>query len=142
MKTLNLYFKIATYLSITCWSFLIFFPKWSATNDYVILIIVAMLCSLYGYLLFFKKNHDDTVYPKGSFSTLEGVANLFKNPKGVLIGWVHYMAFDLMIGLYIKAEATQIGMSHWLQIPCFILALLFGPMGLLLFFVLKVMYLN
>jgi uncharacterized membrane protein YhdT len=139
MKTLNLYFKISTYLAISCWLFLIFFPKLSFTNNYVVLIIVALLCSLYGFLLF-KKNHDDTVYPKGSFSTLEGICNLFKNPKGVLIGWIHYLAFDLMVGLYIKGQAMEIGIPHWIQIPCFLLTLLFGPLGLLLFFLIRMFY--
>ncbi len=139
MKSLNFYFKSATYLAILCWTFLIALPDFSLTNEFVLLICVSLLAVLYGYLLFFKKNHDETIYPKGNFSTLEGVCNLFKNPKGVLIGWIHYLAFDLMIGLYIKHEAINIGMSHWLQIPCFLLTFIFGPLGLLLFFVLKLM---
>jgi hypothetical protein len=140
MKTLNLYFKVASYLAISCWLLLVFFPKFTLTNTYVILITVGLLCTLYGYLLFIKKNHDNTVYPKGNFSTLEGVINLFKNPRAVLVGWIHYLAFDLMVGLYIKFEATQLGMSHWLQIPCFIFTLFFGPLGLLLFFILKFLF--
>ncbi len=137
MKKLNLYFKSATFLAFISWIILIFFPNFSLTNEFILLISVALLSVLYGYLLFFKKNHDETVYPIGSFSSLEGVCNLFKNPKGVLIGWIHYLAFDLMIGLFIKHEALSIGMSHWLQIPCFLLTFIFGPLGLLLFFVLK-----
>lgn len=137
MKELNLYFKTSTYLAISCWLFLILFPKLSFTNQYVILISVGLLSALYVYLLFIKKNYDDTIYPKGSFSNLEGICNLFQNPRGVLVGWIHYLAFDLMIGLYIKSQASEIEMSHWFQIPCFILTLLFGPLGLLLFFILK-----
>jgi hypothetical protein len=142
MKTLNFYFKAATYLAISCWLVLILFPTFSMTNTYVILIAIGLLCGLYGYLLFIKKNHDDTIYPKGNFSTLEGVVNLFKNPRGVLVGWIHYLAFDLMVGLYIKQEATQLNIPHGWQIPCFLLTLLFGPLGLLLFFVIKLYYLQ
>jgi hypothetical protein len=142
MKTLNLFFKASNYIAIACWIFLIFFPTLSITYHFVILIVVAMLCILYGYLLFIQKNYDDTIYPKGNFSTLEGVTNLFKNPKAVLAGWIHYLAFDLMVGLYIKSAATELGITHWLQIPCYILALLFGPLGLLMFFILKLFYVN
>jgi Domain of unknown function (DUF4281) len=137
MKTLEIYFKSATLLAVSCWLLLILFPSFSYSNQYVILVAVALLAVSYGYLLFFRKNHDATIYPKGNFSTLQGVSNLFLNPKGVLIGWIHYLAFDLMVGLYIKQEATTLGMSHWLQIPCFILTLVFGPLGLLLFFILR-----
>jgi Domain of unknown function (DUF4281) len=136
MKTLELFFKSATFLAVSCWILLIVFPGFSHSNQYIILIVVALLATLYGYLLFFRKNQDATIYPKGNFSTLKGVCNLFLNPKGVLIGWIHYLAFDLM-GLYIKQEASNIGLSHWLQIPCFILTLIFGPLGLLLFFILR-----
>ncbi len=138
MKTLNIYFKFATALAFVGWLFLIFFPSFSQLVELVVFIIVGLLGLVYGYLLFFKKNNDTTIYPKGSFSSLEGVINLFKNPKGVLIGWVHYLAFDLMIGLYIKQEAMSIGMSHWLQIPFFLLTFILGPLGLLLFFCLKI----
>jgi uncharacterized membrane protein YhdT len=140
MKELNFYFKASSYLAISCWLFLILFPNVSFTYNYVLLSSIALLCFLYGFLLFFKANHDKTEYPKGNFSSLEGVCNLFKNPKGVLIGWIHYLAFDLMVGLYIKTEATQLGIPHWLQIPCFILTLIFGPLGLLLFFLIKIIY--
>jgi hypothetical protein len=34
----------------------------------------------------------------GGFSTLAGVAVLFSNPWLLLAGWVHYLAFDLLIG--------------------------------------------
>ncbi len=137
MKTLNIYFKTSTVFAFIAWSLLIFFPNSHFTNEVVILIIVSLLSILYGYLLIFQKNHDDTIYPKGSFSSLDGVVDLFKNPKGVLIGWIHYLAFDLMVGLYIQKEATSIGMSHWLQIPCFLLTFIFGPLGFLLFIILK-----
>jgi Domain of unknown function (DUF4281) len=137
MKSLNFYFKASSYLAMSCWTFIIFFPTLSFTYHFALLSSIGLLCFLYGFLLIFKGNHDETQYPKGNFSSLEGVCNLFKNPKSVLIGWIHYLAFDLMVGLYIKNEATQLGISHWLQIPCFILTFIFGPLGLLLFFIVK-----
>ncbi len=137
MKTLNFYFKASSYLAMFCWTFIIFFPTLSFTYHFALLSSIGLLCFLYGFLLIFKSNHDETEYPKGNFSSLEGVCNLFKNSKSVLIGWIHYLAFDLMVGLYIKNQATQLGISHWLQIPCFILTFIFGPLGLLLFFIVK-----
>jgi hypothetical protein len=91
------------------------------------------------YILFIHKNIEGEKYPKGNFFDLKGVMNLFKNPKSVLGGWVHYLAFDLMVGLYIKTQGNAIGMSHWLQIPCFLLAFMFGPAGYLLFSILHVL---
>jgi Domain of unknown function (DUF4281) len=137
MRTLSLLFKIATYVAFFGWVLLLFLPNWEYTNFAVKNIITILLSVLYVYLIFFRKNIPDVKYPKGGFATLAGVMNLFTNPKGVLAGWVHYLAFDLLVGLYIKSEATTIGMSHWWQIPCFLLAFMFGPAGYLLFFMLS-----
>jgi hypothetical protein len=43
----------------------------------------------------------------------------------------------LMLGIYIKTQANEIGMSHFLQIPCFILTFMLGPVGYLLFVILQ-----
>jgi Domain of unknown function (DUF4281) len=137
MKTLSLYFKIATYLACLGWAILLFLPNWDHANFLIKSVVVVLLSMLYIYLLFFRKNIPGEIYPKGGFTTLKGVMNLFTNPKGVLAGWVHYLAFDLLVGVYIKTEAQSIGMSHWWQIPCFLLAFMFGPAGYLLFFILS-----
>jgi hypothetical protein len=52
-------------------------------------------------------------------------------------GWVHYLAFDLMTGLFIKRNALKHGISHWLLIPCLFLTFMFGPIGLLLYFLIR-----
>ena len=137
MKKLKLLFRIATGIAFIGWIVLIGFPNWEYANKFIMSTSVFLLCLLYSYLLIIVKNPTDEVYPKGNFSSLEGVINLFKNPKSVLIGWVHYLAFDLMIGIYIKNTANAEFISHWWQIPCFILTLLFGPIGLLLFFIIE-----
>eukprot|EP00904_Undaria_pinnatifida_P014013 jgi/Undpi1/9742/HiC_scaffold_27.g12198.m1 len=35
------------------------------------------------------------------FSTLDGVTSLFVNPAAVLPAWVHYCAFDVIVGNYL-----------------------------------------
>ena len=37
---------------------------------------------------------------EGSFSSLQGVAALFENPWLLLAGWTHYLAFDLLVGVW------------------------------------------
>ena len=54
---------------------------------------------------------------------------LFKDPKAVLAGWIHYLAFDLFVGLWITQDAIKIGLNRWLLIPVQILTFMFGPVG-------------
>ena len=141
MKALSLQYKLVNSIAFICWLCLIFLPNFKLIDTLIAQVVVIGLALFYSYLLFVKKDIAGAVYPKGNFTTLEGVVNLFKNPRGVLVGWVHYLAFDLLVGLHIKASANAMGMSHWVQIPCFILTLFFGPLGYLLFFILnKLLY--
>jgi len=53
---------------------------------------------------------------------------------GLVAGWIHYLAFDLFVGLWIATEADKAGISRWLQAPILVATFMFGPIGLLLFF--------
>ena len=46
---------------------------------------------------------------------------------------MHYLAFDLFVGLWIAGRADEIGMSRWLQAPILFTTFMFGPAGLLIF---------
>jgi Domain of unknown function (DUF4281) len=75
---------------------------------------------------------------QGGFGTLEGVAELFSNRWLLLAGWIHYLAFDLFIGSWEVRDAQALGISHFIVIPCLVLTFLFGPAGLLLYFIIRV----
>lgn len=138
MKTFNHFFKVSSYLALMGWVILIGFPSWQLGRELVIGFIAILLCFIYSYLVFFGKRHDDPAQKiRGSFWSLKGVMGLFQSPRAVLAGWIHYLAFDLMIGLYILNDAAVHNIIHWMLIPCLILTLLFGPAGLLAYFILR-----
>jgi hypothetical protein len=74
----------------------------------------------------------------GSFRTLAGVGALFRNDWLLLAGWVHYLAFDLFVGAWEVRDSQALGISHWIVIPCLALTFLFGPAGLLLYFLVRI----
>ena len=69
----------------------------------------------------------------GSFSTLHGVPALFTNQWLLLAGWLHYLAFDMLIGTWEARDAAARGVPHLLLVPCLFLTLMFGPAGWLLY---------
>lgn len=71
---------------------------------------------------------------KGGFGSLAGVAALFENRWLLLVGWIHYLAFDLFTGAWEVRDAGERGISHWLVVPCLGLTFMFGPVGLLAYF--------
>src|SRR3546814_19855102 len=65
------------------------------------------------------------------FTSLAGVMALFATKGGMLVGWVHYLAFDLFAGMWIARDDAQKGFSRLVQFPFLVLTLLAGPVGLL-----------
>ncbi|GAA5315147.1 MAG: ABA4-like family protein [Candidatus Pelagadaptatus aseana] len=137
MKTLANLFKVSNYTALLGWVVLASLPLWPYGVEMVIMTIVLLLCVVYTYLIFFARKLDQGEPVRGSFWSLKGVMSLFKSPRVVLAGWVHYLAFDLMIGLFIAVDAARVDINHWHLIPTLFLTLMFGPAGLLSYFILK-----
>lgn len=76
---------------------------------------------------------------EGDFNSLAGVASLFRDPWILLAGWVHYLAFDLLIGVWEARDAAARQLSPWVVVPCLLLTFLFGPAGWLLYQVVRSM---
>lgn len=72
-----------------------------------------------------------------SFSTLAGVTALFSLPGNVMMGWTHYLAFDLFVGSWEVEDAGKRGVPHWLVLPCLFFTLMLGPVGFGLYFLLR-----
>jgi hypothetical protein len=65
----------------------------------------------------------------GGFSSLEDVALLFTNRWALLAGWLHYLAFDLLVGCWEVRDARDRRVPQWLVVPCLFLTFMFGPAG-------------
>jgi hypothetical protein len=75
--------------------------------------------------------------PGGGFGSLQAVGTLFSSPGVLLAGWVHYLAFDLLVGRWAVDDAQALGLHALLVLPCLFLIFMFGPAGWLLYVVLR-----
>ncbi|MCZ8103180.1 MAG: ABA4-like family protein [Burkholderiaceae bacterium] len=74
---------------------------------------------------------------QGGFDSLGSVAKLFESRWLLLAGWVHYLAFDLLVGAWQFRTARREHIAHLLLLPCLLATFLFGPAGYLLFQLLR-----
>jgi len=74
------------------------------------------------------------------FGSLGAIRDLFANDSALAAGWLHYLAFDLFIGTWEAEDAERSGVPALLLVPCLALTFLFGPVGLLLYFVLRLTF--
>ena len=127
-------FQYANQFVMVGWLLLIIAPKWQWTKRIVLSGGIAMVLAVVYLVLFIN---DIENFDVNSFSTLEGVMNLFTVPEAVLMGWVHYLAFDLFIGMWEVTNAQRHEISHWLVIPCLLLTFMLGPIGLLTYIIVR-----
>jgi hypothetical protein len=119
-------FSIANLTALVSWLLLVLVPR----QRWVLIVtrtVPLMLAALYSGLI---ASHWGG---PGGFSSLADVALLFSNPWLLLAGWVHYLAFDLLVGSWEVEDARSRGIAHLLVVPCLILTFLFGPAGWLLY---------
>ena len=124
-------FQYANTTALICWLVLVLVPKRAA--PVLRLVVPALLAVLYIWALATAPKN-----PDGGFGSLVQVKALFSQDRAVLAGWVHYLAFDLFIGCWEVMDAQQRGIKHLMVVPCLALTFMFGPAGLLLYFVLRV----
>jgi hypothetical protein len=126
-------FSFANSFVLLGWILLIFLPKWKHTQTIILNGIIVLFSILYTYLLL----KDIAGFSMDSFSTLANVKALFQNDNAVAMGWIHYLAFDLFVGAYIVKKSQQLQISRWLYTLTLPFTFMFGPVGYLLFFILK-----
>jgi hypothetical protein len=121
-------FTLANTMALLAWMVLMVSPlHWAWPQR--LAVAVALLLAM-GYAALVGTYISRT---QGSFATLAGVASLFQHPGILLAGWVHYLAFDLLVGTWERDEARRIGLARWLLVPCQFVTFMFGPIGWLLF---------
>jgi hypothetical protein len=69
--------------------------------------------------------------------SIEGLRALFMSDGGIVLGWTHYLAFDLFVGLWVARDADSKGFSRLVQLPVLFLVLMVGPIGLLVWLVVR-----
>ena len=71
------------------------------------------------------------------FTTLAGVQALFDSQGGATIGWIHYLAFDLLVGIWVARNADRHGYLRIVQIPILFFVFMAGPLGLIMYLILR-----
>ncbi|RJY10123.1 ABA4-like family protein [Aurantiacibacter aquimixticola] len=138
----DLAFNIAQGWTILMWAVLILAPRTQLVQTVIFYAGAGLLC--FAYALFMALVLTGAVDPAatgegggGGFTTIEGVRALFASDGGVTIGWIHYLAFDLFVGLWIGRDADHKGFSRWVQAPVLVLTLMAGPAGLLVWIAIR-----
>jgi len=131
-------FSLVSTSVLPAWALLILTPRWSVTEKLVhSMLWPVAIGALYVWSLIlaigFGMGSEGT-----NFTTIEGVRAIFASDIGVVTGWAHFLVFDLFVGAWEARDARRRGFHHGLLIPCLLLTFMLGPVGLMLYLLLRV----
>ena len=125
-------YSFANTFALIPWILMLVAPRWKWTRNIIFSFVFCLFfAALYVFLMFSYASE------MGDFNTLEGIAAMFGIKEFALIGWMHYLAFDLFVGSWELQDAQKIGLKHYLLVPCLLLTLFMGPIGLLLYLIIR-----
>ena len=120
-------FTFVHVVALAGWALLFLAPRGPRVAAYVLYLCVGLLCLIYAVMFASELR----AIAGGDFLSIEGIRSLFASDSGIVIGWTHYLAFDLFIGQWIAKDADHKGYSRLAQTPILLLTLVAGPIGLL-----------
>ncbi len=127
-------FSIVGMIAMPMWILMIFLPTWKVTKLLIKFKVVPLILSFI-YAIYIVQ----ALFIGGmmDFGSLASVMKLFTEENAVLAGWVHYLAFDLLIGMWMLHQNKTLRIHQLLMAPCLLGTFMFGPIGFLLFMVIK-----
>ncbi|MGO4617441.1 ABA4-like family protein [Nocardia sp. 2YAB30] len=131
----NLLFDITFWFAAPFWALMILAPKWRQTSAVVAspLICVPPLV-IYTALI---------VPQFGAFAgalidpNLAGLQSVLGEGTGAAAAWAHFVAFDLFLGRWVFLDSRARGLPPLLTSPLLVLTILFAPIGVLLYLLVR-----
>lgn len=131
-------FSLTNAVAMLGWLALAALPRKPLTLSAILYLGVGLLCLAYATLFVLSLGHViDPVRVVGAAEpdlldySIAGLRPLFMSDGGIVIGWTHYLAFDLFVGLWIARDADSKGVGRLAQLPFLFITLMAGPIGLL-----------
>ena len=132
METL---FKPSGLMVLPFWGLMIFLPGRRVTQRLMSSPLISATPAAFYAALVIPRFAE--VWRAVSSPELSGVAAILGSPAGAMIGWLHFLAFDLFVGRWIYLDSRERGVSAWVMAPVLFLTLMLGPCGFLLYLMVR-----
>ena len=124
------------------WLMLIIIPNSKVTQIFINSIILPLILSVaYVYVFYQAILLDEPLLNIFKlYLSLDNLYTIFATEGFLLIFWLHFLALNLFLGSWISRDGVKYNMSRGLVSVPLILVYFTGPLGLVLFWIIRVFY--
>ena len=124
------------------WLMLIIIPNSKFTQFFVNSIIVPLILSAtYTYIIYQTILMDELIfYFFKLYLSLDNLYTLFATESFLLVFWLHFLALNLFLGSWISRDGIKYNISRNLVFVPLILVYFTGPLGLVLYWIIRFFY--
>lgn len=135
---LEVIFSLANSTALVSWIllFVLYQKRW--VYSLLFSVVFGLMACLYLFFILQGVGDDS----QGGFDTLANVKLLFGKDEAVLAGWIHYLVFDLFVGMWICHDGGKRAINRWILLPCLVFTFLLGPTGLLMYIIVRIFHLK
>lgn len=129
-------FDVTNVIALIGWGLLILLPRRESVLYTVLYGAIGLLCACYVVILVaLVGNLADPATVAGSppqpdFEySVDGLLAMFNSQGALVVAWTHFLALDLLAGLWIARDADRLGAGRLLQVPFLLATFMAGPAG-------------
>ena len=122
------------------WLMLIIIPNSKVTQIFINSVILPLILSTaYVYVIYQSVLLDEPIFDIFRlFLSLDNLYAVFATESFLLIFWLHFLALNLFLGSWISKDGIRYNMSRGLVVTPLILVYFTGPLGLVLYWLIRV----
>ncbi len=128
-------FQISNILVLPFWLLMIVLPHWRWTKRIISSPWIAAPTALIYVILVLPSVA--TLLPALAQPALTSIAALLGTPQAAAIAWAHFLTFDLLTGRWAYLDSRARNISAWIVAPVLLLIFLLGPLGFLLYLLVR-----
>jgi len=124
------------------WLMLIFIPNSKITQIFVNSVILPLiLATAYVYTIYQTILLDEPIFDVFKlYLSLDNLYTIFATESFLLVFWLHFLALNLFLGSWVSRDGVKYSMPRNLIFIPLILIYFSGPVGLVLYWLMRVFY--
>ena len=124
------------------WLMLIIIPNSKFTQFFVNSIILPLILSAtYIYIIYQAILIDEPIFDFFKlYLSLDNLYTLFATESFLLVFWLHFLTLNLFLGSWISRDGVKYNMSRSLVFVPLIFVYITGPLGLVLYWIIRIFY--